>query len=249
MKILDPHAESSRLKSSETLPDRVYAMLLQGILGGEFPANGKLPPENQLARRFEVSRPTVRQAISRLRSDGVVASRRGAGTFVVRMPASNDSKRNVIESIADVHRYYSFRMCVEAGAAAEAAEMRNDSDLGKIRVALSELSGAIEDGAPGVEQDVKFHLSVARASHNQFFVTAIEESVEPIRKCIELARSLSAGKSAQQNQRLHLEHQRIVDAIAAQSSADAAEAMRSHIAHARNRIFVGPAASTLDDAA
>ena len=226
-------------QTDDKLPDKVYALLLRSIQSGEFSTDGKLPPEHELARRFDVSRPTVRQAIARLRSDGVVISRRGAGSFVIRMPALARSRRNSIESIADIDRYYVFRMCIEGGAAEQAAEMRTDADLEAIRGSHSHLIETIEAGGSGVEEDVKFHLAIANASHNQFFVTAIEEIVRPIRQCLELATSLSARNTGKQNRRLEDEHGSIVDAIARGSPADAAAAMRQHIVEARRRIFNG----------
>jgi DNA-binding FadR family transcriptional regulator len=90
-----------------------------------------------------------------------------------------------------------------------------------------------------VEEDVKFHLAIARASHNQFFVTAIEEIVGPIRQCLELATSLSALKTEEQIRQLRDEHGAIVDAIARASPAAAIAAMREHIGHARRRVFEG----------
>ena len=54
------------------LPDKIYASVVEAILRGDFQADGKLPTETALASRFSVSRPTVREALSRLRSDGIV---------------------------------------------------------------------------------------------------------------------------------------------------------------------------------
>src|SRR5215218_6625382 len=60
-----------------TLGDRLYAQILERILGGEFMPDTRLPSEAQLAGRFAVSRPIVREVLARLRDHGYVASRRG----------------------------------------------------------------------------------------------------------------------------------------------------------------------------
>jgi GntR family transcriptional repressor for pyruvate dehydrogenase complex len=234
-----PNSAMEMPPPGDKLPDRVYASLLRAIRSGEFPAGRKLPTEHQLARRFEVSRPTVRQAIARLRTDGVVTSRRGAGSFVIRVPGVASSTQTTIESIADIDRYFAFRLCVEAGAAEQAAEMRTEDDLRAIHQSQADLIETIGSGGSGVEEDLKFHLAIANASHNQFFIRAIEEIVRPIRQCLELATTLSARKTAEQIRRLQDEHGSVVDAIHRGSSIDAAAAMRQHIVHARRRVFQG----------
>lgn len=228
------------LAESGKLPDKVYAGVVESILRGEYRADGKLPTETELATRFNVSRPTVREALSRLRSDGIVESRRGAGSYVVKLPATTAAWLTPIESVADIERYYAFRQCVEAGAAAVAAEQRSADDLEAIRAAYDALHAALDagDGAD-VEEDVRFHLAVARASHNQFFVATLETSVGPIRQCMELARNLSDRKSEDRRREVQREHQAIVEAIARRSPHDAAEAMRAHVFNAKRRIFEG----------
>lgn len=70
-----------------SLADQVYTMVLQGITGGIFPAGSMLPSENQLAERYQVSRPTIRAAFARLYERGYVVRRRGVGTFVADLPS------------------------------------------------------------------------------------------------------------------------------------------------------------------
>ena len=71
-----------------SLPDRIYARVVEAILRGDFAPHNKLPTEEALSAQFGVSRPTVREALARLRSDGIIDSRRGAGSTVIRAPAA-----------------------------------------------------------------------------------------------------------------------------------------------------------------
>ena len=222
-----------------SLPDRIYTRVVEGILRGDFATGGKLPPEGELADRFGVSRPTVRVALARLRSDGVIESRRGSGSHVVRLPGTPPATATPIQSLADIERYYAFRSCVEAGAAAAAAELHDADDMAEIRAGFEALSESMESGRPGIEEDVRFHMAVARASHNPFFVTTIETSVAPIRQFMELARSVHDKKSLERVRIVQGEHQAIVDAIARRSPQDAAEAVRAHVQNAKRRIFEG----------
>ena len=223
-----------------SLPDRIYARVVEAILRGDFAPHNKLPTEGALSAQFGVSRPTVREALARLRSDGIIDSRRGAGSTVIRAPGAPGMPLVVatpIKSLADIERYYAFRSCVEMGAAAGAAEFRDADDLEALQLAFEALNTAMEGGESGTDEDVRFHLAIARASHNPFFVTTIDTTVAPIRQFIELARNVTDKKSLARVRTTQAEHQAIVDAIVRRSSGDAAEAIRIHILNAKRRIF------------
>ena len=70
------------------LPSRVAAAITAEIAEGRLREGDRLPTEQALAEKFGVSRNVVREAISRLRSDGVVQSRQGVGAFVVSSEAT-----------------------------------------------------------------------------------------------------------------------------------------------------------------
>ena len=223
-----------------SLPDRIYARVVEAILRGDFAPHNKLPTEGALSARFGVSRPTVREALARLRSDGIIGSRRGAGSTVLRVPGAPDTPVGVatpVKSLADIERYYAFRSCIEMGAAAAAAEWRDADDLEALQRAFEALHTAMEGGEAGTSEDVCFHLAIAQASHNPFFVSTITTTVAPVRQYIELARHATDKKSLARVRSTQAEHQAIVDAIVRRAPGDAAEAMRSHILNAKRRIF------------
>ena len=220
-----------------SLPDRIYARVVEAILRGDFAPHNKLPTEEALSAQFGVSRPTVREALARLRSDGIIDSRRGAGSTVIRAPGTPVVVATPVKSLADIERYYAFRSCVEMGAAAGAAEFRDADDLEALQQAFEALNNAMEGGESGADEDVRFHLAIARASHNPFCVTTIDTTVAPIRQFIELARNATDKKSLARVRTTQAEHQAIVDAIVRRSPGDAAEAIRIHILNAKRRIF------------
>jgi GntR family transcriptional regulator len=69
------------------LADQVYDIILKSILSGEYKGGSKLPSENELADLYNVSRPTIRTAFSRLGELGYVIRKRGVGTFVSNTPS------------------------------------------------------------------------------------------------------------------------------------------------------------------
>ena len=99
--------------------------------------NARLPSETELARRFGASRPVVREALARLREDGVIVSRQGSGSYVKRRPDPAVLRFVPVGSIADVQRCFEFRAGLEGAAAALAAERWEDADIAEIRRALT----------------------------------------------------------------------------------------------------------------
>jgi DNA-binding GntR family transcriptional regulator len=73
------------------LADVVRAELSKAIINGEFPLGSKLPNEEQLRDRFDVSRITLREAVQGLIQDGYVIRRQGSGTYVTRRPSLKNS--------------------------------------------------------------------------------------------------------------------------------------------------------------
>ncbi|MFA9441048.1 FadR/GntR family transcriptional regulator [Uliginosibacterium sp. sgz301328] len=219
--------------------DTVYAGIIEAMSNGDYPEQSRLPTETELAQQYGVSRPTVREALSRLRLDGLIASRRGSGSYVLRRPDRNIKRFAPIESLADVQRCFAFRIALESAAAGLAAELRTPRDLEEIRRALEQLD-RVRESDLGVDEDRDFHVSIARASQNVFFVTALEMIADQMRVAMQLSRSLSLEKSRSRRELVQAEHREIVTAIEKGSATDAAEAMRLHLGNARRRLFEGP---------
>ena len=93
----------SKAKSNSEKPLylQVATLLKQEVLEGVYLVGSQLPTEDELCKRFSVSRHTVREALRLLREDGLVSSRQGAGT-VVNSPRSSDSDIHQVMSISDL---------------------------------------------------------------------------------------------------------------------------------------------------
>ena len=129
------------------LADRVYHLLYSRISNGDYPANQKLPSEKTLADEFGVSRPVLRMALERLRDQGLIHSRQGAGSYVREVKTVPLGFARV-ETIADIQRCYEFRICIETMAARLAAARRGREALDEIATALSLMEGATELADP-----------------------------------------------------------------------------------------------------
>ncbi|RLQ89595.1 FadR family transcriptional regulator [Notoacmeibacter ruber] len=221
------------------LAEKVYHSLHSRIINGDYPANEKLPPEMKLAEELGVSRPVLRDALERLREEGVVSSRQGAGTFVQEIQKSVPIGFAKVETLADVQRCYEFRINLETEAAALAAERHNAELLGEIEQALDLLRAATGSLQHREDADFMFHGSIARASNNHYFETAFGA----LRYHINVGMKLH-GESLMNDGRKGLEdvlaeHTDIYNAIRLHDSDAARSTMRKHLEHSRDRLFGG----------
>jgi GntR family transcriptional regulator, transcriptional repressor for pyruvate dehydrogenase complex len=219
------------------LADQLYEEILGQIVAGTLPTGARLPSESQLGQLFGVSRPVIRETISRLQADGLVVTRHGAGTFVQRQPKVEFLRLAPIGSIADLMRCYEYRIALEGEAAALAAVRRTPEDLVEIDAALAALDGVIARGEVGVEADNLFHVAIARASHNELFTESLDALSSHIFAGMTVARNLSLGHSRTRLTLVQDEHRRIVEAIRAGDGEAARRIMREHIDNARARML------------
>lgn len=226
-----------QVKLSEQIYDRIFGL----IASGEFPEKSKLPTEIELADRLGVSRTIVREALARLRDDGIVVSRQGAGTFVQRQPDKAILGFRPMGSLSDVHRCFDFRLGLEGEAAFFAARRQDSERTEDIARALEALETIVKQGAVGALADYEFHFTIANATCNPFFVSVMQLLRPHIDFGMNLARSLSLRKPISRVRQVQEEHARIYEAINRGDADGARTAMRQHIENARTRIFDGEA--------
>lgn len=230
-------------RSEPSLADRVYDRLLTGIVEGRYPQGARLPPEADLAGANGVSRPVVRAALARLRDDGIIASRRGSGSYVLRRPNPSVMRFVPLGSITDIQRCYEFRIELEGAAAAWAARRRDEGDLAAIEAAFALMDRRYAEHDKGVDADAALHAAIVAASKNPFFVTVQQALADQIAFGMTLSRSLSMLLSDARQRLVQAEHRAVIDAIAAQDAEAARAAMERHIAAARDRMFEGDGAA------
>ena len=137
--------------------DIIYEKIVGMIADGNFPVNERLPSETKLAADFGASRPVVREALERLRADGLVVSRKGSGSYVRQRPDSSMLKMVPVGSLADVQRFFEFRAGLEAEAAELAARNWQPADKERITAALLSIEQCLRNGELGAEEDQVLH--------------------------------------------------------------------------------------------
>lgn len=219
------------------MSDAIYGQLLDEIMAGRFSAGDRLPTENQLAQRFSVSRPVVREALQRLQSDGVVMARQGSGTYVQRSPSHRVAELTTQQSLHEVLQVMELRMALEEMAARLAARNRTDEDLRAIELARQTMSDVFGQGVAAKEADYAFHRAIAVASGNALLVEAMDQLSDRMKGAMNVTLSLTREASAQRRVRVLDEHDRIVHAIRVGDADSASIAMRYHLDQARNRLL------------
>lgn len=219
------------------LGDRVYNQLVELITSGELSENSRLPSEIELTKQFQVSRPILRQALARLRAEGLIISRQGSGSFVQRRANFAVLDFGRLRSIHDVRKCLEFRRGLESEAARQAATKHLEAHSREIGRAIQAMRRAIAQGSQAIEEDFAFHLAIAQATDNRFFLISLEALRSQIIFGINLNRSLSVDPITQRLKAVEAEHSRIFDAIRKRDSEAAGNAMANHIGKGIERVF------------
>jgi DNA-binding FadR family transcriptional regulator len=212
--------------------DQLEALIVNGGIGvGE-----KLPTENGLCDAFGVSRTVIREAITHLKSLGLVETRRGVGTTVLRsttveaMPA----KRISPTTVEDILHVLELRLNLEPAAAALAAERHDEED----RRILEEKHAAFLEARAAKSQarveDYEFHYAIAVATKNPFFKVFYEQlsqGVIPRAKLMSI--EINTAATDKYLARVEEEHTYILEAILTRDPEAAREMMYQHLNRAR----------------
>ncbi len=221
------------------LVDRVFEELSQRIRDGNYPPDTRLPGEHELAAMLGVSRPIVRDALGRLREQGIIYSRQGAGTFVqAAVSPQAQLAYSPVKTIADIQRCYEFRLTIEPDAAYFAAQRRDAAAIKKIEDALAELRDATSHQLHRTDADFMFHRAITEAANNHYYTASMDALKPHIAVGMHL-HGLSLMGPRLQLERVFAEHDAIFKAVAGGHADDAKAFMRAHLEGSRDRLFEG----------
>lgn len=225
------------LARRQRLGDQLYGQILEQIVSGRLAEGARLPPETEICRLFGVSRPVVRQALQRLRADGLVQARQGSGTFVLARPSERLASFVDPGAVAALMRCLEVRIGLEGAAARFAAERRSARELEAIVISHEALRAQATTGGMSAETDLCFHAAVAAASGNTYFSRLLQVIQLELQRFMTLSLNLTrTGSRLRADQVLH-EHRLILEAIRGQDGEAAENAMRFHIIQARRRMI------------
>ena len=220
-----------------TLAQRVVTGLKERILSGDLAPGSKLPSESELIAAYAVSRTVVREAVTRLRAEGLVETFQGRGSFVLAVPEPTTFRveASALRTHRDVLAMVDFRIGIESEAAALAAARADAGASSAVGAAMDAFVAAAPEEA--VEADFAFHRAVAAATGNRFYLDLIE-SLGPMMILLPRTRLGDAYSltDAVHVERVRREHENVAAAVRAGDPETARAAMRVHLGNTRRRL-------------
>ena len=220
---LDTLAKTETLDLQKVIISKIRDLInLKNLEPGD-----KLPSERMLSEKFEVTRSNVREAIQKLEFYGLLKSIPQSGTFVANIGVT--AMNGMIEDILrleepDFKSLVETRILLELKTARLAALRRTDEDLQKMKDALDAYAEKVRNGEDAVQEDLLFHLAIAKASGNStmntFMLIITPEIITNFEKYHVCDKDLAESGI--------IEHQGIFDAIRDQKPQLAKQKMKEH---------------------
>lgn len=231
-----------RIDRPRRLPDEVATSITSAIESGQLRPGDRLPTEQELSERFGVARTVVREAISLLKYDGVVESKRGVGAFITDnsqrsafriSPACFEKRKKIVQLLQ-------LRTGVQAGASALAAETRTDEQMAEIASIFRQMEDADAQGPEAalerrVDLELLLYRRITEASANEYYVEVTGMIEANIQNNLRSAFLKNAAASEFGPEILD-EHRAVIDALAARDVEGARVATRRRFENAANRL-------------
>ncbi|RKF20868.1 pyruvate dehydrogenase complex transcriptional repressor PdhR [Alginatibacterium sediminis] len=218
-------------KLADVIMVELERMILEGSLGpGE-----RLPAERELAKQFDVSRPSLREAIQKLEAKGLVSRRQGGGTFVEAglRAGLTDPLFNLLANHDEAQLdLLEFRFAVEGISAYYAAIRGTDADIEKVQSCYQEIELAQTDANTEAEAQavLKFYEAITEASHNLILLHLVRGLSALLKLNIQSNLELLYRRSGMAEE-LASHRQAVLQAIIDGKADDARQSSQQHLAY------------------
>ena len=217
------------------LSDQVADFLISEIEIGAFKLGELLPSEAELSEQFKVSRTVIREALGRLKYDGLLESNQGSKSKVAAKSAKRAFRMKKLDAnnFLEIGYLYEFRAILESEAAALAAKRRTEDNLDNLKNLIEVMNQACQDAFDATNENVEFHKAVTKASKNPFLSDFMNFLGNRILDLVQADRDLSQHMGLPLE--VQNEHITIFKAIKQQKPDKAREAVLMHIKNAAKR--------------
>jgi GntR family transcriptional repressor for pyruvate dehydrogenase complex len=208
------------------VPEEIVHQIRGFIASGELRPGDQLPSERELAERFQVSRASIREALTALLVMGLLERSRTGGGLAARgnhvwftiAPLSTflATRSHIVEQI-EVRRMIEPEMGRLATARAGA------DDIGRMAQCLMDMEADIDAGGLGSEADAAFHAAIAATTNNELLTRIVQLIGDAIREHREILQTPEGARESLE------EHRAILEAIRHGDGEAAYEATRHHI--------------------
>ncbi|CUB03722.1 GntR family transcriptional regulator [Marinomonas fungiae] len=232
-----PFQRAKQTKVSDLIMQELESM----ILDGTFKAGQKLPPERELAERFEVSRPSLREALQKLAARGVVYSKHGGGTYVSEQIGS--SFTDPLLELLSAHDEFlydqlEFRDALEGLSAYYAALRATEADKAMLTKRYDALVEANlkEDASQESKLDTEFHMAIAECAHNVVLLHTLRGLCSTLEKSIS-ANLTNLFDKPDARQHIMAHHKTLYEAIMAGKADEARAAVHTHLVFVEDNLL------------
>ena len=222
---------------------RIYEEIIEQIrilvTEGHLQPGDRLPSERDLAGRLNVSRASVREALSALEMIGLLEIRSGEGTFIKKIDIDSvvtpltwvlSMEKDTVLELLEV------RKMIEGQAVALATRRAKPEDLRELEDALHAMYVDLQTGQLGEDADHRFHYAIAKASQNKILLRLMNAMSDTMHQTLKASRiRLYEGQDAPE--RLLREHSLVFDAILKQDSERARRVMLDHLDGVEDRLL------------
>ncbi|MEM6621554.1 MAG: FCD domain-containing protein [Pseudomonadota bacterium] len=219
--------------SSDRIATAVTAQVEELILQGVLRPGDRLPAERDLAQQFDVSRPTLREALADLEARGLITSHQGGGTYVADILGSAFTPP-LIELFAShdtaLFDYIAFRRDLEGLAAERAALNATQADLDILDSVFDRMEAAAAKRKPDEEAalDAQFHMTIVEAAHNVVMLHMMRTLYDLLVRGVWYSRE-AVYAMRDRRSKLMEQHREIRDAIKARDPKAARRAVEAHM--------------------
>lgn len=204
---------------AECIADDITSMI---VVEKRFLPGTKLLNETDFSKELFISRSTFREAIKILSARGIVEVRHGSGTFVADSALSGIGKMDTYCGI-NALELNEIRLMIEPEAAYLAALRASDNELRRIAFYSSQVEEKVLAGVDRRAEEIRFHLSIARAVHNSF----MDRLMPTIYDAIDKSKNVFNYEEVRQG--TILDHRMIVQYLSERNADSARTAMRLHM--------------------
>lgn len=226
----------SQVGRKKSITQQVEEQLVGAIRNGTYLPRQKIPTENELCEMFDVSRTTIREAISKLSARGIVEVKRGSGVYVSEMSIQNASELlNIFFQLSSdediILQTINTRLLIEPMIASQAALLRTEVHLDMLRTNMVAMEKCgLGDMERETELDNNFHRTLLSITNNKILELLLSPIFNLMPRYREVVFAKHVGSDFQADKEILLRHhQNVLNAIEAQNEKAAAECMTDHI--------------------
>jgi len=198
----------------------------------------KLPPEKDLANQLKVARPTLREALSVLDYMGIVESVQGGGYYVKSMTPNdfNGLVAGIGRSVSPYELVVA-RLTVEPEICKVAAAKREEEDVAYLGGVLNRIEQKVSQGINPSEEDLEFHLGVARATGNIILISIVEALLSLKKQVFYEAIQEARYRHNPRLDDIRSDHESIFKAIKDKQEDEASRFMKRHLLRVKEDLF------------